>query len=145
MRITKITTCFSLLLLAMSSTYASPPPQPAAKHPYVGTWAFAFPGKGCVETYKVHPNGTTSIVSDDELAESAYEISAKPSKKGFYKLVNTVTSNNGKADCSGNFLSAGTKSTYYLQFSPSADMFLMCEDESLHACFGPLMRVQEKN
>lgn len=112
-------------------------------HPILGTWVFALPGQNCSETYRFFPNGTSRVTSGEEEAESEYEISAQPGVNGFYRLVDTVTKDNGKKDCMGQVTPAGDKATNYIRFHPSGNAFVMCQAESLDTCFGPLNRVKD--
>ena len=111
------------------------------EHPLLGVWEFTLPDGRCTETYLFKANGTTFVTSAEEVAEMQYEVSAEPSEKGFYKLVDTVTQDNGRKDCGGGITAVGSRSTHYLWFHPSGELFVMCRDESLDACFGPLVRV----
>jgi hypothetical protein len=130
---------FSLAFIA-SLVNAEPPRSPKANHPILGTWTFAVPGTGCQETYYMRPNGTTLVTSGEEVVESVYEIDEKPSPKGFFKTTDKVVKGNGKKDCSGEVTQVGQKATNYIRFHPSGDIMIMCRDESLNACFGPLRR-----
>lgn len=126
------------LAAAAASSAAAPLPQ---EHPLLGVWQFTLPDGHCTETYLFKANGTSFVTSAEEVAETRYEVSAEPSDKGFYKLVDTVTQDNGKKDCSGSITAVGSHSTNFLWFDPSGELFVMCREESLDACFGPLVRV----
>jgi hypothetical protein len=125
----------SLSAAAVQAATAQP------EHPLLGVWEFTLPDGRCTETYLFKANGTTFVTSAEEVAEMRYEVSAEPSEKGFYKLVDTVTQDNGRKDCGGGITAVGSRSTHYLWFHPSGELFVMCRDESLDACFGPLLRV----
>ncbi|WP_309683363.1 hypothetical protein [Polaromonas sp.] len=95
-----------------------------------------------METWQYRANGSRQLSSGDELTQAGYEISAKPSLLGFYRLVETVTQSSGKPDCAGDLHEApGDSVTRYIQFSPRQDQLIVCREESLKACFGPLKRV----
>ena len=72
----------SFLMLALASlTFAAQaaPPQPTAKeHPILGRWVITLPDGSCSETYTFRPDGTTLVTSAEEIAETVFEISAKP-------------------------------------------------------------------
>jgi len=126
----------SSMLLAHIA-WAAPP---APNHPIIGVWEFTPPDSKCSETYEFKADGTTLVSSGEEIAESVYEISAQPSPIGFYKFDDTITRDNGKKDCAGEITQAGHKVTSFVQIHPSGEMFIMCEAESLDACFGPMKR-----
>jgi hypothetical protein len=119
---------------------AGPPHAPKRDHPILGTWIFAVPGTNCHETYYIRPDGRTLVTSGEEVAESVYQIADEPSPKGFFKSTDKTVKDNGKKDCSGVVTPVGQESTNYIRFHPSGDMMIMCRDESLNACFGPLRR-----
>jgi len=112
-------------------------------HPILGTWQLDVPGTECSEIYHYFPNGTTLVTSGEEVAQSEYEIAPTPSLKGFYKITDKLVKDNGKKDCVGQITPVGDTSVRYIFFHPSGDMYLLCEDESLKSCFGPVKRVEE--
>ena len=67
-----------------------------------------------------------------------------PSLLGFYRLSETVTQSNDKPDCAGDVHPAGGEPvTRFVQFSPKHDQFIVCKQEELKACYGPLKRMPE--
>lgn len=113
-----------------------------APRPLLGTWSWTLPGKSCAETLQYRSNSTRQSRSGEELTQADYDIAAMPSLLGFYRLVETVTQSNGKPDCAGDLHEAsGESSTRFIQFSPQLDQLIVCKEESLKACFGPLKRV----
>ena len=112
-------------------------------NPIVGSWSFTLPNAKCTETYHFFPNGTTKVTSGEEVSESVYEISANPRISGYYKLVDTIVKNNGKKDCVGGVTAIGHKATSFVRFHPSGQMLIICWEESLEKCFGPLKRINE--
>jgi hypothetical protein len=120
---------------------AEPPRKPKTNHPILGTWIFAVPDTDCEETYYVRQDGTTLVTSGQEVAESVYEIADEPSAKGFYRNTDRIVKDNGKPDCAGTITKVGTEVTNYIRFHPSFDMMVVCKEESLEACFGPLYRL----
>lgn len=127
------------LLSTLAATAATPV---AASHPILGTWTFEVPGTVCSETYYFRADGTTLVTSGDEVAESEYEIDASASPRGFYRMTDKILQTNGGRDCSGEVSKIHQSATNYIQFHPSGRMLIMCRDESLHACFGPLRRLE---
>ena len=130
---------FALALLSPVSPAQAAPP---ADHPILGIWKLSLPDLGCSETYRFRADGTTLVTSAEEVSESEYRIPAKPSAKGFYRLEDRVVKDNGKKDCSGVVMKAGTQATNFIRFHPSGAIFLMCADESMNTCIGPFERVQ---
>lgn len=112
-----------------------------AGHPLVGTWRFLLPDGSCAETYRFRADGTSHVTSAEEVAESVFEVSPKPSQKGFYLWVDTIVKDNGKKDCAGQITDVGRKTTNYIRFDQTGQRFVVCRAESLDACFGPLHRV----
>lgn len=115
---------------------------PAAGHPILGIWRLSLPELGCTETYRFRADGTTLVTSAEEVSESEYKIPEKPSARGFYRLEDRITKDNGKKDCSGAIMKVGTRATNFIRFHPSGTLFLMCADESMEMCIGPFERVQ---
>jgi hypothetical protein len=123
---------------ATSSAVAAPV---SHGHPLLGTWTFVVADGSCEETYRFRSDGSTVVTSGEEVAESNYEISAKPSADGYYKWVDTIVKDNGKKDCGGEITAPGRAITSFVRFNPSGEMLIICRAESLDACFGPLVRV----
>jgi len=121
-----------------------PPLAPAAIHPIWGTWKFTLADGICAETYHFRKDGTTVVTSGAQVTERAYEISAGPSARGYYRLVDRITRDNGKQDCTGALALPGRESTTYIRFHPSGAMLVFCESESLDNCLGPLNRLPEE-
>ena len=131
-----------IALAALSAVGYAAPPQPTAKnHPIIGRWTISLPDGSCDETYTIRPDGTTLVTSGDEIAESIYEISAKPSAAGFYKWTDKLIKDNGKKDCAGEITKVGQTTVNFVQFHPSGDIFIMCAQENFDACIGPFKRV----
>lgn len=111
-------------------------------HPFIGMWRLTLPDGSCSETYRVRPDGSTLVFSNEEVAESTFTISDQPDKDGFYKEVDTIVKDNGKRDCTGSVTKPGKAVTSYLRFHPSGDLFLMCAERNLKKCIGPFRRVK---
>lgn len=132
-----------LLLAALFCGFAAA--QAPASHPLTGTWTWTLPGKSCLETWQYSANGTRQVSSDDEVTQADYAVPSRPSLLGFYRLVETVTQSNGKPDCAGDLHEAsGDSVTHFIQLSPKLDQMIVCKEESLKACFGPLKRAPEQ-
>ncbi len=109
-------------------------------HPLIGSWKIEVPNTKCFELYNIHQDGTLSVTSGPQAAESEFEISASPSQKGFYKWVDKITKDNGKPDCMGSIMEVGHVATNYIALHRTGKMFLMCEAEDLNTCIGPFER-----
>ena len=129
------------LAIAATVSGADPPRAPKTNHPILGTWIFAVPDTDCEETYYVRQDGTTLVTSGQEVAESVFEIDDEPTAKGFYKNTDKIVKDNGKPDCAGQITKVGSQVTNYIRFHPSSNMMVICKDETLNACFGPLFRL----
>jgi hypothetical protein len=129
------------IAMLQSAAKAAPPHRPKTNHPILGTWVFAVPDTDCEETYYVRQDGTTLVTSGAEVAESVFEVDDEASEKGFYRNTDRIVKDNGKPDCAGNVTKVGTEVTNYIHFHPSGNMMIICRDESLDACFGPLYRL----
>jgi len=112
-----------------------------ANHPLVGTWRLQVPNTQCHEIYQIKADGTTSVTSAGQAAESEFEMDLQPSPKGYYKWVDRITKDNGKPDCMGSVMEVGHVATNYLLLHPDKKRFLMCEKEEINTCVGPLVRV----
>ncbi len=112
-------------------------------HPFIGTWRIDIPRLSCFEIYRIRGDGTTLVTSAEEVAESTFAISDKPSEKGFYKWQDKITRDNGKKDCIGEQIAVGHEATDYVVFHPSGDQFLLCGAEDIGTCIGPFKRVNQ--
>ena len=139
---------FFALLCSFASLQAAAPsaalpaaPAVPAQHPVVGNWTWTLPGKQCTETWQYRANGMQQGRSGEEVTQSSYEVSPVPSLLGFYRLTETLQEANGKRDCSGDLHEvSGAPLTRFIQFSPKQEQLIICKEESLTACFGPLKR-----
>lgn len=111
-------------------------------HPIIGTWKIELPDGSCHEIYHIRRDGTMVVTSGAEISESDFTISDRPSAKGFYKWVDRVTKDNGRADCSGEITEAGHSATNFVLFNPAQDQFVICEDDTGEACIGPFIRLK---
>ncbi|SFB94525.1 hypothetical protein SAMN05216344_10629 [Polaromonas sp. OV174] len=138
---------YTALICGFAQAQAAAPSAAAtlpAAHPLIGSWSWTLPGKQCAETWKFRANGTRTSRSGEEITQSRYELSPVPSLLGYYRLVETVSESNGKRDCSGDLHEVSDEAvTHYIQLSPKRDQLIVCKEESLKACFGPLKRKPE--
>lgn len=114
-----------------------------ADHPYLGKWVWNY--RGCDEFYEYRRDRTSRIKSGEEVGESTFTISDEPEKSGFYHMVDTVTRSNGNPGCDGSpgGTPVGEVSELYVFIRPSGEEMLICEDESVDACIGPLRRLHQ--
>ena len=133
----------ALLIVAIQAIAAEPAvAPPSGTHPILGKWTWTLPGKACTETLQYRIGGKRLGSSGEEVSESEFQITAVQSLLGFNRLVETVTQSNGKPDCAGDLHEAsGNSVTRFIQFSPKLDQMIVCKEESLKACFGPLKRL----
>ena len=133
----------ALFIVAIQAIAADPAvAPPLGTHPISGKWTWTLPGKACTETLQYRAGGKRLGSSGEEVTESEFQITAAQSLLGFHRLVETVTQSNGKPDCAGDLHEAsGNSVTRFIQFSPKLDQMIVCKEESLKACFGPLKRL----
>jgi hypothetical protein len=103
-------------------------------HPLLGTWRIDL-RNGCFEEYTVRSDGTKLSRSADERNESIFEISERPSFRGFYRWADKVTKGNGKPDCGGSITQVGHVAVNFIRLHPSGTKFLLCEAENMNSCF----------
>ncbi|AXA90079.1 hypothetical protein [Massilia sp. YMA4] len=127
-----------LLALAAAGAQAAPL---AADHPIIGIWRLEVPETACTETYRIRTDGTALVTSAAEVAETTFEIAARPDANGFYRTVNRIVKDNGKPDCTGQVTKPGHTINTFILFHPSGNQFLMCQAPDRRACVGPLVRV----
>ena len=119
-----------------------PGPVSAVPHPLAGSWSWALPGQQCTETWTYRADGTREGLSGGEATKSNYQVSPQPSIAGFYRLTEIVTESNAKKDCSGDLHEVSSEPlTRFVQFSPDRKQLIVCREESLGACFGPIKRL----
>jgi hypothetical protein len=111
-------------------------------HPMIGSWQITLPDGSCREIYRIRSDGTSIVTSGEEISESEFVISDKPSSKGFYKWVDTIRKDNGKKDCLGEITQVGQEATNYILLHPSGDGFLICPEEDVDTCVGPFLRLK---
>jgi hypothetical protein len=120
---------------------ASAPVMLRADHPLIGAWALKSRDGGCTEIYRIAREGTSLVTSADEVAQTRFEVSDRPSAKGFYKWVDTIVKDNGKKDCSGQVTKPHTTTSYVLM-NESNNAFISCQNESTRVCIGPFVKIE---
>lgn len=131
----------ALLALALSVAAAEPaPPGLSPSHPLIGTWRIELPALQCHELYVLRADGTSTVTSAQEQAESEFTLSPEPDEQGFYKLTDRVVADNGKPDCAGDITPVGDVSVTWIRLHPQGKSFLMCFEANLRRCLGPFVR-----
>ena len=135
-------TLMQLALLVLTVLQSQPSVAQPVTHPVIGTWSWSgFAGK-CVETWQYRNDGVMLATSGDAVTEWRYSITPQAGASGFYKLALTSVRQNGKKDCAGDVVDeAGISASLFLQINPARDRHIVCKNESLVECFGPLGRV----
>jgi len=136
----------ALLLVGVcagADAFAAPPApkQLREDHPLIGAWALHTDARDCTEIYRISREGTSLVTSADEVAHTRFEVSDRPSAKGFYKWVDTIVKDNGKKDCGGQVTKPHTTTSYILM-NETNKAFISCESESTRACIGPFVRIE---
>ena len=129
----------AITLFGCARTTKTEPEKSYQGHPIIGTWSFEM--NNCTETYEFLTDGTRNSTSAEEVVQAAYVISANPSDKGFYKITDKITRDNGKRDCSGSTEDmTGDVVELYVLFNQKMDQIVFCLDESLERCVGPFRK-----
>jgi hypothetical protein len=141
LRIAHLTTV--LLLLSSMGAFAAPSITPTLlpdDHPILGVWSWTTPRTDCSEIYNFKANGQMLFSSGDEDGVSEVNVGTKPSLNGFYQFTNKVIADNGKKDCRGIAGEVGVNTVIYAHFLPTSNQMMMCYQENMSSCFGPLTR-----
>lgn len=136
---------FWILACAQGCAQAAGPapskPLAATSHPIAASWSWSLPGKSCTESLTYGADGMRSGASGEERTQASYAVSPQPGITGFYRLTEVITQSNAKGDCAGDLHEvSGEPLTRFIQFSPDRNKLLVCREDSLKACFGPLLR-----
>ena len=110
-------------------------------HPLIGVWRIDLPN-GCFEEYSLRADGTKLSESGQERNESIFQISERPSPKGYYRWADKITKGNGKPDCGGSLTEVGHVAVNFIRLHPSGSRFLLCEAEEMKTCFAEFRRKQ---
>jgi len=135
----------ALALVSVAAVAAPPADAPLpvrADHPFLGAWQITKRDNDCAEVYRIDRSGRTLITSAEEVAQSTFTISDKPSPRGYYKWVDTLVKDNGKKDCWGQITKPGKTTTRYVMMNPARDRFIVCLAEDGRQCFGPFVKVE---
>jgi hypothetical protein len=128
--------------MAMDAAAGPPEDKPLrSDHPIIGAWALRADDNGCTEIYRISREGTSLVTSADEVAQTRFQVSDRPSAKGYYKWVDTIVKDNGKKDCSGKVTKPHTTTSYILM-NETNKAFISCQNESTKACIGPFVKIE---
>jgi hypothetical protein len=111
-----------------------------ADHPLLGTWELKLPNSTCVDRMTFLQSGRVLTTSGAEVGESDSEIADQPDNRGFFKWIDKVVTDNGKADCVGSVTPVGDVAVDYIRLDESGDHFALCFSESKSNCVGPYVR-----
>lgn len=100
----------------------------------LGTWRIDLPDK-CFEEYTLGADGIKLSRSGEERNESIFELSLRPSSKGFYRWADQITKGNGRRACGGHTTAVGSFSVNFIRLHPSGERFLLRTEEDLASCF----------
>jgi hypothetical protein len=115
-----------------------------ANHLLLGSWTWTRDENQCTEIYEYRADGTNHIVSGEERTDNRYKLSAAKTEDGFYTLTSTVVKDHGGKDCAdADNDDTGATFTVYVTFTPEGDQHLVCFEENLKRCFGPLRRLEK--
>lgn len=110
----------------------------------IGKWTWTRPTNNCTEVYEYRTDGTLFVTSGAEKSDNTYHLAYEPSLKGFYKIRTTIVKDYGGKDCADSETDdAGATDTNFIKFHPSGNQYILCHEESLDRCFGPLRRIAE--
>jgi hypothetical protein len=111
-----------------------------ARHPLLGAWVLTLPDGDCQETYYLFRDGTSLVISGEEVTQSQFTLSEQPSERGYYRWDDKVVLSNGRPDCQGGATPVGSQTVQYILLHPDGDRFLLCAAEDRDTCVGPLER-----
>jgi hypothetical protein len=114
-----------------------------AVNPLNGTWEWVNIKNSCVETYIFGVENSAHITSGEETSKAQYEISEKPSEKGFYAVSLKILVDEGGKDC-GESMENNSGEVYkkFVMFHPSGQQYVSCDTEDIKDCVGPFKRIQ---
>ncbi len=116
------------------------------KSPIVGTWKWTREVNNCTEIYKYKNNGTIHLISGDEITTVKYKLISPALPYNRYKLIGTITSDNGGMDCAdSNEDGTGTIYEVWIEFNIEKDEHMVCSSEGGTECMGPLFRQTKSN
>lgn len=113
-------------------------------HPLIGTWILYLTSQSCEETYVIREDGSTVVWSGQEISESVSTFDDKPRPTGFFRWDDKIVKDNGKPDCQGQVMDPGGEITNYIKLDSDGETFVMCRQENLNECLGPLVRQPRK-
>ncbi len=79
-------------------------------------------------------------MSGEERNESEFMISPGTRGTYWYKWVDKITKNNGKADCMGSRTAVGHTADNYVIVHPSGQRFSLCERQDMNSCYAEFFK-----
>jgi hypothetical protein len=128
-------------ILVSFSALAGPP---RSDHPMLGAWDVSAPSATCIENGSYGADGRYRSASGQEVGVSEYSVSAQPSDKGFYEVVDVIVETNGLPDCRGRAIPVGDVAKFYVRFGDGNTDFMICAEESMSSCYAAARRPVRK-
>lgn len=115
----------------------------AENNPLLGSWEWVNIKNSCVETYIFGAENTGHITSGEEISDAQYQISEKPTAKGFYQVELKILKDKGGKDCGESYEdNSGDVYKKFLMFHPSGEQYVSCDKEDVRECVGPFKRLK---
>jgi hypothetical protein len=131
-----------LLGLAFSGAASAQAPA-SVEQTLVGRWEWINPEKKCREVLEVRPKGLVVLYSGTGRFDGTYEISARPSPRGLYRLVmKTPKSAEKRKDCTGSEEELPEVEAGYIWIDGTKEMFMFCEEDNFTYCTPPVHRAR---
>jgi len=109
----------------------------------VGRWEWNNPEKKCHEVLEFRPKGLVVLFSGPGRFDGTYEISARPSARGLYRLVmKTPKSAEKRKDCTGSEEELPEVESGYIWIDSTKEMFMFCEEDNFSYCTAPVHRAR---
>lgn len=112
-------------------------------NPLLGTWEWVNIKNSCREVYIFGTEGSSHITSGDEISLASYTISDQPDANSYYAVTLNIIEDKGGVDC-GESLENNTGESYqkFVQFHPSGNLYISCDQPDTTSCVGPFKRLQ---
>ncbi|WP_339012868.1 hypothetical protein [Aeromonas popoffii] len=127
---------FATLFICSISGYASQhnPENEDIESNVLGVWENKIPGINCHEIRDFRKDGIAYASAANQFLKLKYSISPTPTASGFYKLNESVLSDNRGHDCFDSPMSDIQDYSFYLKFSASQNAFAVCLEENIDTC-----------
>lgn len=137
---------FIMLMMFSVNGYASQhtPVSEDIESNILGVWEHKFPGVNCYEIRDFRKNGIVYASARKQFLKLKYSIRSTPTVSGFYKLSESVLTDNRGHDCFDNPMPDMQEYSFYLKFSPSKNAFAVCLEENIDTCVSLYVKKQPK-